>query len=85
MSERIEYLDLGVMDYQEAWDFQEERFNQLVEYKRNPTGNERPNQYLLFCEHPHVYTLGKSGDEANLLIRKDFLRKIDVFFVFDYV
>ncbi len=77
MNERIEYLDLGVMDYQEAWDFQEERFNQLVEYKRNPAGNECPKRFLLFCEHPHVYTLGKSGDETNLLIRKDFLRKIE--------
>jgi len=39
-------------------------------------GREHPEQYLLFCEHPHVYTLGKSGDEANLLIHKEFLAKI---------
>ena len=72
----IRFEDLGVMDYQEAWDYQEERFNALVEYKRRQEGGERPAQYLLFCEHPHVYTLGKSGDEHNLLIRQDFLKKI---------
>jgi lipoyl(octanoyl) transferase len=47
-----------------------------VDYKRRPEGKKEPAQYLLFCEHPHVYTLGKSGDEANLLIREDFLKKI---------
>jgi len=65
------------MDYQEAWDYQEERFHRLVTYKRQPQGKAMPPQYLLFCEHPHVYTLGKSGDEHNLLIRQDFLKKID--------
>lgn len=76
MNEHIEYRDLGLMGYQQAWDYQEERFNQLVEYKRNPEGKKRPKRFLLFCEHPHVYTLGKSGDENNLLIRKDFLAKV---------
>jgi lipoyl(octanoyl) transferase len=71
----ILYMDLGLMDYQEAWNFQEERFNRLVSYKRDRQGTP-PEQYLLFCEHPHVYTLGKSGDESNLLIHKDFLNKI---------
>ncbi len=42
MTEQIEYQDLGVMDYQEAWDYQEERLNQLVEYKRNPGGKKQP-------------------------------------------
>lgn len=73
----ILYQDLGLMDYLEAWDYQEERFNKLVSYKRDTSGMDRPEQYLLFCEHPHVYTLGKSGDEANLLIRQDFLKKIN--------
>lgn len=72
----ILFKDLGLFDYKEAWDYQEERFNLLVEYKRKREG-EYPDQYLLFCEHPHVYTLGKSGDEANLLIRKPFLDKIN--------
>jgi len=73
---KIEFKDLGVIDYQEAWEYQEERFDALVEYKRKPEANSRPSQYLLFCEHPHVYTLGKSGDEHNLLIRQEFLKKI---------
>jgi len=77
LEQDIHFEDLGVMDYQKAWDYQEERFNRLVEYKGQPDSGNRPAQYLLFCEHPHVYTLGKSGDEHNLLIRKDFLKKID--------
>ena len=73
----ILFEDLGLIDYQEAWDYQEERFNALVDYKRNSEGKIKPPQFLLFCEHPHVYTLGKSGDEHNLLIRQDFLNKIN--------
>jgi lipoyl(octanoyl) transferase len=64
------------MAYAEAWDYQEVRFDKLVDFKRRKPDTPRPDQYLLFCEHPHVYTLGKSGDEANLLIHKDFLDKI---------
>ncbi|MGW8316078.1 MAG: lipoyl(octanoyl) transferase LipB [Bacteroidales bacterium] len=75
----IVFRDLGLIDYQEAWDDQEERFQQLVDHKRDPSG-VAPEQYLLFCEHPHVYTLGKSGDENNLLIHKDFLKKIEATF-----
>jgi len=80
MSEKeraILFEDLGLMDYREAWDYQEERFDALVDYKRKPEVKSRPSQYLLFCEHPHVYTLGKSGDEHNLLIRQEFLKKIN--------
>jgi lipoyl(octanoyl) transferase len=73
----IIYRDLGEIEYGAAWDYQEERFNKLVVHKRKPEGMELPEQYLLFCEHPHVYTLGKSGDEANLLIRSEFLKKIN--------
>jgi lipoyl(octanoyl) transferase len=73
----IVFRDLGTIEYGAAWDYQEERFNRLVEYKRAPSARERPVQYLLFCEHPHVYTLGRSGDESNLLIHQDFLKKID--------
>lgn len=72
----ILFRDLGLIDYQEAWDYQEERFRQLVDFKRFDKGVV-PQQYLLFCEHPHVYTLGKSGDENNLLIHRDFLKKIN--------
>ena len=77
MEREIRFDDLGLMDYQEAWDYQEVKFNALVDYKRNPDGVVPPSQHLLFCEHPHVYTLGKSGDEHNLLIRQEFLKKIN--------
>lgn len=73
---RVVFEDLGLMDYRKAWDYQEERFNALVEYKRGHGTGPRPPQYLLYCEHPHVYTLGKSGDENNLLIRQEFLDRI---------
>ena len=75
--ETIIYKDLGIVEYGSAWNYQEERFNRLVAHKREPELRELPQQYLLFCEHPHVYTLGKSGDEANLLIRAEFLKKIN--------
>lgn len=72
----INFEDLGLIEYGKAWYYQEERFNRLVKYKQDGAGENRPGQYLLFCEHPHVYTLGKSGDESNLLIQKEFLEKI---------
>lgn len=73
----VEFIDLGIRDYKETWDYQEERFNLWMEYKRKREEGEAPQQFLLFVEHPHVYTLGKSGDETNMLIHKDFLKKID--------
>ncbi|MCK4745385.1 MAG: lipoyl(octanoyl) transferase LipB [Bacteroidales bacterium] len=76
-SQDIIFHDLGEVEYGAAWEYQEERFNRLVDFKRDPEHGERPEQYLLFCEHPHVYTLGRSGDEANLLIREEFLKKIN--------
>ncbi len=72
----IIFEDLETIEYGKAWEYQEERFDALVAYKQNGGEGQRPGQYLLFCEHPHVYTLGKSGDEHNLLIKKDFLDKI---------
>ena len=72
----IIFEDLETIEYGKAWEYQEERFDALVAYKQNGGDGQRPGQYLLFCEHPHVYTLGKSGDEHNLLIKKDFLDKI---------
>jgi lipoyl(octanoyl) transferase len=76
MEKPFRYEDLGLIEYGKAMAYQEERFNLLVDFKRNPGERERPAQYLLFCEHPHVYTLGKSGDESNLLVRKEFLKRI---------
>jgi len=69
----VEYKDIGRKDYKETWDLQADIFNKLVESKKE-TGREeeiRQNELpgtLIFVEHPHVYTLGKSGSEKNLLI-----------------
>jgi lipoyl(octanoyl) transferase len=71
MNKKVEYIDWGLVDYQEAWDKQDEIFSGIVALKgKNRTENtdlETPN-YLIFCEHPHVYTLGKSGHPENLLL-----------------
>lgn len=67
----VEFIDWGLLDYQVAWDKQEELFNQTVASKienRNNNTEQRTNNYLVFCEHPHVYTLGKSGKAENLLL-----------------
>ncbi len=75
---KILFTDLGVMDYKECWDLQEKLFNEVIRIKtanRNlPPEQQVPtNNYLLFVEHPHVYTLGKSGDEKNLLLNQEQL------------
>ena len=63
--------DLGLKDYKETWDYQEELFKAIVDLKiknrREEAGLETPNHFL-FVEHPHVFTLGKSGDFDNLLV-----------------
>ncbi|MDP4240360.1 MAG: lipoyl(octanoyl) transferase LipB [Bacteroidota bacterium] len=65
MNRTIEYQDWGLVEYHEAWAKQESLFSATIEKKMQglPTDN-----YLVFCEHPHVYTLGKSGDEQNMLL-----------------
>lgn len=65
MNKAITFLDWGLKEYNEAWQEQEQLFTSTLELKQKelPTDN-----YLVFCEHPHVYTLGKSGDEHNLLL-----------------
>ena len=75
----VQYHDLQQIDYQEAWDLQESllRVNVGLKLAAGPRAQaaQVPTQhYLLFCEHPHVYTLGKSGSAANLLIDEATLR-----------
>jgi len=71
MNKDVLFTDLGVRDYKDAWECQEKLFQDTVDLKirnrREELNLETPN-YLLFVEHPHVYTLGKSGDFANLLL-----------------
>lgn len=70
------YEDLGLKDYKECWDYQETIHARVVADKLENKKSSDINHFLL-VEHPHVYTLGKSGDEHNLLINGDFLKKID--------
>lgn len=78
MNKKVKYIDWGLTDYQDAWDKQEAIFNETVALKgRNRTENTQeptPN-YLVFCEHPHVYTLGKSGKPENLLLDEQGLKE----------
>jgi lipoyl(octanoyl) transferase len=69
----VYFRDLGLIDYKEAWDFQETIFSNTIQEKiqiRNGDQSLETKNYLLFCEHPHVYTLGKSGSESNLLLNE---------------
>lgn len=78
MNKKIEIQELGLKDYREAWDYQEKLFQKILDLKiRNRRENldlETPN-YLLLVEHPHVYTLGKSGKAEHLLLSETELRK----------
>ncbi len=68
---------LGLIDYKEAWDLQEKIFKELVDLKiknRNENTSVIPQNQLLVCEHPHVFTLGKSGKEDHLLLDKKGLK-----------
>lgn len=79
MNKSVQFTDLGSKDYKQTWDYQETLFNEIVDIKiknrREGTHLDTPN-HLLFVEHPHVYTLGKSGDVSNLLIDQDKLAQI---------
>lgn len=71
MNKSILLEDLGFKDYKDTWDYQEALFKEILDIKiqnrREDAGLETPN-YFLFVEHPHVYTLGKSGEMSNLLL-----------------
>ena len=76
MNKKIYLQDLGQKDYKEVWDFQEALFKKIVDVKiqnRQNQTEEPTNNYFLFVEHPHVYTLGKSGDLSNLLLSEQQL------------
>jgi len=79
MNYRTTYFqDLELIEYKKAWDYQEELFNENLEKKTKnlklPSEDKiQTKNFLLFCEHPHVFTLGKSGLETNLLVNKEKL------------
>jgi lipoyl(octanoyl) transferase len=68
---RVHWIDKGLINYKEAWDYQESLFKVAVDTKIEARKTNTPahtENHLIFCEHPHVYTLGKSGEENHLLI-----------------
>jgi lipoyl(octanoyl) transferase len=80
---KVHLQDLGTKDYKATWDYQEELFDGIIQIKRKNRNEklnlETPN-YFLFVEHPHVYTLGKSGDLNNLLLNEKQLKEKDIAF-----
>jgi len=81
-NKKVIFKDLGLIDYKKAWDYQEKIFNETISVKlRNRDLPEQEQKitenYLLFCQHPHVYTLGKSGKEEHLLLNEEQLKAKD--------
>lgn len=85
INKKVMFQDLGVKDYQPTWDYQEELLKQNLDIKihnrENPENLKPTDNHLLFVEHPHVYTLGKSGHEANLLANENKLKEIEATYV----
>lgn len=80
MSKNVLFHDLGLMDYKICWDYQETLFNETISQKianrdLPPESQIATKNHLLFVEHPHVYTLGKSGDSSHLLINDSQLEE----------
>src|SRR3954463_10788848 len=76
-NKQVIFEDLGTLDYKTCWDLQEKLFEKTVALKiqnRNNNTNFPTPNHLLFVEHPHVYTLGKSGNENNLLVNETQLQ-----------
>ena len=75
---KVDFKDLGRIRYKDAWDYQQKLFDTVIKEKLEKKNKskideifyETVRQYLLFCEHEHVYTIGKSGNRQNLLIAK---------------
>lgn len=79
----VKVTDLGLIPYKDAWDLQESLLKKAVDCKIENRKNDTqflPEQHLLFCQHPHVYTLGKSGAETNLLLDQQHLNRIEAEF-----
>lgn len=78
MNKKIQLIDLGLKDYKETWDYQEMLFQSILDVKvsnRRNNEDENTTNYLVFVEHPHVYTLGKSGDFSNMLLSEEQLKE----------
>jgi len=78
VNKNVELKELGLKDYKETWDYQEQIFKEILDIKvknRRESTSVNTNNYFLFVEHPHVYTLGKSGDISNLLLDENQLKQ----------
>ena len=80
INKEVAFRQLGLIDYQEAWNYQEKLFAEIVDLKISNRKQEESSQkptpnYLLLCQHPHVYTLGKSGEESHLLLNTEGLQQ----------
>lgn len=79
------FIDLGLIDYQQAWDYQDRLMREIIEIKttnRSTPSRYRPTpNYLIFCQHPHVFTLGRNGNPANLLADEQRLAQLQAGFV----
>lgn len=78
MNKKVQIQDLGLKDYKETWDYQEELFQGILDMKsqnrKNEANQKETPNYFLFVEHPHVYTLGKSGHMENMLLNEEQLK-----------
>ena len=77
MNKEVRLIHKGLIDYKECFDFQTDLFNSIVQHKialrKGLVQEQNTPNYFIFCEHPHVYTLGKTGNESNLLVDRDAL------------
>lgn len=83
LNKSVEIQELGLKDYKETWEFQEQLFREIIDIKiknRKEQTSLETHNYFLLVEHPHVYTLGKSGDVDNLLISEEKLAEINARF-----
>ncbi|MBL0741613.1 lipoyl(octanoyl) transferase LipB [Chryseolinea lacunae] len=82
INKKTSVTDLGLIDYKEAWDYQSSLFEKILAIKAGNRDlpehlHKATDNFLLFCQHPHVYTLGKSGKENNFLLKEDELKNLD--------
>jgi lipoyl(octanoyl) transferase len=80
-NKEVQFVDLNLVEYKQAWDLQETLLNRIATVKLanrslSEDSKEETENFLLFCQHPHVYTLGKRGDESHLLLQESFLSTI---------
>lgn len=85
INKKTSFKNLKVKDYKESWDYQVELFEKILSIKKlnrdlPPEQQQPTDNFLLFVQHPHVYTLGKNGDENHLLVRNEDLYKLDASF-----